>query len=95
MPIVDVSDDDLLSHHEECGFALVQCSHDGCEVTVNKQDLASHQENCEFRSVTCEKCDEAMKHKDYDKHNCVLQRKLAEVTRILQEIQGSQVGTDM
>ena len=90
-----VGEEDFLSHYEECGFAPVQCSHDGCEVTVNKQDVASHEQSCKFRSVTCEECDEAVKHKDYDRHSCVLQRKLAELTRILQEIQGGEVGTDM
>ena len=88
-------DEDFLSLDEECGFASVQCSHDGCEVTVNKQDVASHEQSCEFRSVTCEECDEAFKQKHYDKHSCVLQRKLTEVTRILQEIQGSQVSTEV
>ena len=93
-----VKHEDLLSHHEECGFAPVQCSHDVCEVTVNKQDLGSHQENCEFRSVTCEECLEAMKKRDYGKHNCVLRKemdefkhRLAEVWKVLREIQDEQI----
>ena len=90
-----VGEENILSHCEKCSFAPVQCPHDGCEVTVNKQNVINHQQNCEFRSVTCEECDEAVKQKDYDRHSCVLQRKLAEVTRILQEIQGGEVGTDM
>ena len=92
-----VKHEDLLSHHEDCGFAPVQCSHDGCEVTVNKQDLGSHQENCEFRSVTCEECLEAMKKRDYRKHDCVLRKEmdefkrgLAEVWKVLREIQDEQ-----
>ena len=68
--------DDFLSHHEECGFAPVRCSHDGFEVTVNKQNVASHEQSCEFRLITCEECDEVMKQKDYEKHSCVFQRKL-------------------
>ena len=90
-----VRQDALLSHYEECSFAPVQCSHEGCQVTVNRQDVINHQQNCEFRSVTCEECDEAVKQKDYDRHSCVLQRKVAELTRILQEFQGGQVSTDM
>ena len=93
-----VKHEDLLSHHEECGFAPVQCSHDGCEVTVNKQDVASHQENCEFRTVTCEECLEAMKKRDYGKHNCVLRKELdetrrglAEVWKVLRQIQDEQI----
>ena len=85
----------LSAHHEDCGFAPVRCSHDGCQATVNRQDVINHQQNCEFRSVMCEDCDEAMIQRDYEKHNCVLQRRLAEVIRILQEFQGGQVGTDM
>ena len=82
---IKVRHEDLLSHHEECGFAPVQCSHDGCEVTVNKQDVVSHQENCEFRSVTCEECLEAMKKRDYGKHNCVLRKEMDEFKRGLAE----------
>ena len=92
-----VKHDDLLSHHEECGFAPVRCSHDGCEVTVNKQDVVSHQAICEFRSVTCEECLEAMKQRDYGKHICVLRKEvdelkhgLAEVWKVLREIQDEQ-----
>ena len=73
-----VKHEDLLSHHEDCGFAPVQCSHDGCEVTVNKQDLGSHQ--------------------DYGKHDCVLRKEmdefkrgLAEVWKVLREIQDEQI----
>ena len=92
-----VKHDDLLSHHEECGFAPVHCSHDGCEVTVNKQDVVGHQANCEFRSVTCEECLEAMKQRDCGKHICVLRKELdetkhslAEVWKVLREIQDEQ-----
>ena len=92
-----VKHDDLLSHHEECGFAPVHCSHDGCEVTVNKQDVVGHQANCEFRLVTCEECLEAMKQRDCGKHICVLRKELdetkhglAEVWKVLREIQGEQ-----
>ena len=87
----------LLSHHEECSFAPAQCLHEGCEATVNRKDLVSHQQACEFRSVTCEDCHEAMKQREYGKHTCVLRRELdenkrdlAEVKKILREIQGEQ-----
>lgn len=90
--------EDLLSHHEECGFAPVRCSYGECEVTVNKQDVASHQESCEYRSVTCEECLEAMKKRDYEKHSCVLRKELdetrhglAEVWKVLREIQDEQI----
>jgi hypothetical protein len=83
----------FLSHHVECGFAPVQCSHEGCEETVNRQDLDSHQKNCEFQSVTCDDCDETMKQRDYGNHSCALRRELADVKRILREIQGGQVST--
>lgn len=92
-----VKHEDLLSHHEECGFAPVHCSHDGCEVTVNKQDVVGHQANCEFRSVTCEECLEAMKQRDCGKHICVLRKEvgelkhgLAEMWKVLREIQDEQ-----
>ena len=95
---ITVKHEDLLSHHEECGFAPAQCSHDGCEVTVNKQDVMRHQENCEFLTVTCEECLEAMKKRDYGKHNCVLRKEmdefkrgLAEVWKVLREIQDEQI----
>lgn len=81
----------LLSHLQECGFAPVQCPYDGCEATVNRQDFASHEQNCEFRLVTCEECNEAMKETDYEEHVCVLRKKLAEMTRIVQAVQGDQV----
>lgn len=83
----------FLSHHEECGFAPAQCSHDGCEVTVNRKDLARHLQSCEFRSVTCEECREAMNQRDYEEHVCVLRKKLAEMTNIVQAVQGNQVST--
>ena len=91
-------DEDFLSLDdldEECGFASVQCSHDGCEVTVNKQDVASHEQSCEFRLVTCEECDEAFKEKDYDRHCCVLERRVTELTKILQEFQGGQASSEV
>ena len=88
-------DEDFLSLDEKCGFASVQCSHDGCEVTVNKQDVASHEQSCEFRSVTCEECDEALKQKDYDRHRCVLERRVTELTKILQEFQGGQASSEV
>ena len=88
-----VRQENLWAHHVECGFAPVQCSHNGCHVTINTQDVISHRQSCGFRSVTCEECDEAMIQRDYEKHNCVLQRRLAELTRYLQEFQGGQVGT--
>ena len=83
-----------LWHQEECGFAPVQCSHDGsCEATVNRQDLVSHQQNCEFRSVTCDDCHETMRQQEYGKHICALRRELARVTRTLRDIQDEQVST--
>ncbi|CAB4007278.1 RING finger 151-like isoform X2 [Paramuricea clavata] len=93
-----VSREALLLHHEECGFAPVQCSHEGCEDTVHRQDLVSHQQACEFRSVTCDDCHEAMKKREYRKHSCVLRKEvdenkqeLVEVKRILREIQDEQL----
>jgi hypothetical protein len=87
----------LLSHHEECAFAPVQRSHDGCEETVNRQDLVSHQQNCEFRSVTCENCHEAMRQTD----SCVLLKKIDDnrqavtaVQWILEEMQQEQLRHD-
>ena len=92
-----VRHEDLLSHHEECGFAPVQCSHEGCEATVDRQDLVSHQQNCEFRSITCEDCHEAVRQQEYEKHRCVLRRELnenkhdlVEMQKILREIQDEQ-----
>ena len=79
----------LFSHHQECGFAPVQCSYEGCEIIVNRQDLASHQEICEFRSVTCEECLEVVRERDYEVHSCVLRRVF---NRILQS---DQVCTDI
>ena len=90
-------DESLLSHEEECGFAPVQCSHEGCEATVNRQDLVSHQQTCEFRSVICDDCREAMRQREYKKHPCVFRKELeenkrglAEVWRVLREIQDEQ-----
>ena len=85
--------ENLSSHLKKCGFAPIQCIFDGCEVTVNRQDANSHHENCEFRWVTCEECDEAMKKSDYEEHVCVLRKKLAEMTKIVQAVQGDQVST--
>ena len=94
----DVSHESLLSHHDECGFAPVQCSHEGCEASVNRQDVDSHQQKCEFRSITCDDCLEVMKQREYRKHGCFLRKEadenkaeLAEVKKILQEIQDEQV----
>ena len=96
----EVKYEDLLSHHEECGFAPVQCSHEGCEATVNRQDVVSHQQTCEFRSVTCEECQETMRQREYGKHPCVFRREidenkhgLAEIQKILREIQDKQVSS--
>ena len=94
----EVKHEALLSHQEECGFAPVQCSHEGCEATVNRQDLVSHQQSCEMRSVTCEECQDVMRQQEYGKHGCFLRkdvdenkRGLAEVQRILREIQEEQL----
>jgi hypothetical protein len=80
-------------HLEECGFAPVQCTYEGCDATVNKQDLVSHQRSCEFRSVTCDDCRETIRQREYTNHNCVLRRELAEVTRMLRDVQARQVNT--
>ena len=84
----EVKHEALLSHHQECGFAPVQCAHEGCKATVNRQDLDSHQQTCEFRSVTCEECHEAMRQREYGKHGCVLRKELDENKRGLIEMQG-------
>ncbi|CAB4023727.1 RING finger 151-like [Paramuricea clavata] len=88
----------LLSHHEECSFAPVQCSREGCGKTVNRQDLVSHQTSCEFRSITCEDCHKAMRQREYGKHGCVLLKEidknrqgLAAVQKILREIREEQL----
>ncbi len=83
----------MLLHYEECGFTPVQCSHDGCQATVNMQDLVSHEQNCEFRSVTCDDCHETVRQREYGNHGCVLRRELTEVTRMLRDIQTQQVST--
>ena len=94
----EVKHEALLSHEEACGFAPVQCSHEGCEATVNRQDLVSHQQICEFRSVICDDCRETMRQREYGKHPCVFRREidenkhgLAEIQKILREIQDEQV----
>ena len=77
----------LLMHEEQCDFAPVQCSHEGCTVTVNRKDLVSHQESCDFLSVTCSDCQKTLKQKDYGNHVCVLRRELTDVKRMLQQMQ--------
>ena len=86
-----VKHETLSSHLRECGFAPVQCSHNGCEVNVNRQDLDSHERNCKFRIVFCKECHEVMEQRDCERHNCVLQRELTEIKRILLGMQGNQV----
>ena len=94
----DVSRESLLSHHDECSFAPVQCTHEGCKATVNRQDVDSHQLKCELRTLICDDCLEVMRQREYRKHACVLRKEmdeskadLAEVKKILREIQDEQV----
>ena len=79
----------LVLHQQKCEFYPVQCSNEGCTVTLNRKDLVSHQESCDFRSVTCSDCHETLKQKDYGNHACVLRRELTDVRRMLQQMQVS------
>lgn len=98
----EVSHEAFLDHLEQCGFASVQCSLDGCTEKLNRKDLISHHQSCQFRSVTCGDCREAMRQREYAKHPCVLlkevnknRQSLADVQRILREIQAEQVSTTL
>ena len=49
----------LEKHVEECGYAPVICSNEGCELEVNKRDLIHHETAvCENRRVKCHNCEE-------------------------------------
>ncbi|XP_028407438.1 uncharacterized protein LOC114530057 [Dendronephthya gigantea] len=94
----EVSHAALLSHHEKCDFASVECSYDGCTEQLNRKDLVSHQQNCEFRSLTCGDCREVMKKREYKKHSCVLlkevnknKQSLTELHRIFRELEAEQL----
>ena len=95
-----VRHESLLSHHNECGFAPVQCLHEGCEATINRQDADSHQQKCEFRLIACDDCHEFMKQHEYEKHPCLFRKEihqnkhgLAELQKILGEIRNEQVSS--
>ena len=49
----------LNRHEDNCGFAPVVCTNEGCGATVNKRDLVHHEsEQCEYRKVKCHSCGE-------------------------------------
>ena len=41
----------------ECGYAEVPCSHDGCEVRVQRRLLGDHETRCERLVEACQYCD--------------------------------------
>ncbi|CAB4031746.1 E3 ubiquitin- ligase PDZRN3 [Paramuricea clavata] len=52
----------LQNHLDQCGFAPVTCSNDGCEMKINKRDRIHHEtELCEVRRVQCHNCGEMRK----------------------------------
>ena len=49
----------LEKHVQECGYAPVVCSNEGCGLKVNKRDLIHHETTvCEHRRVKCHNCGE-------------------------------------
>ena len=71
----------LEKHVEECGYAPVICSNEGCELEVNKRDLIHHETAvCEHRRVKCHNCEEM--RKDLDKVNA----KFDELNETLKQI---------
>ena len=52
----------LKRHVARCGFALVPCSNDGCNVVVLRKDKFYHEaEVCDFRRLKCHDCGELKK----------------------------------
>lgn len=45
----------------ECEYAEVECSWQGCDIKVVRFQLAEHEASCEQREVSCEKCEERVK----------------------------------
>ena len=60
----------LERHIADCGLAPAVCSHEGCQVEVNKQDLLHHETSvCELRRVKCHSCNEIREEMDTVKEN--------------------------
>ena len=60
----------LERHIADCGLAPAVCSHEGCQVEVNKQDLLHHETSvCELRRVKCHSCNEIREEMDTVKVN--------------------------
>lgn len=55
----------LKKHVEECGYAPVSCSNEGCQREVNRRDLTHHEfVECEERQLKCHHCERLSKDVD-------------------------------
>jgi hypothetical protein len=52
----------------DCMFAVIACSHQGCNIRVVRSSLADHQSQCGFKMVVCDDCSEQVPSKTMAGH---------------------------
>ena len=80
----------LQRHVQECEYAPVHCSNEGCDDVVNRRDVKQHEtELCRFKTISCDDCREKMPYSKYGTHGCVLRRDVDEIKKDLAGINES------